>query len=321
MASTPAKIPVDQIRPAPGPAHVSQATAVEQARAVAEVAAAVQVAQQNPRSIDGARRALQASCSMMSLAEEAFYDFTQGGRVHGPSAKLAREIGRCWGNFRSGSDELHRDTEKGYSEMKAFAWDLESNAYRSVTFVVPHERDGSGSTLTSVRDIRNNNNNWAARGEREMILSTVPAWFVDEAITLCQATLKKGDGASVEERRERAVAAFQSLGVSVDRIERKLGTAKDRWSVYDLAQLTQVHKAISRGTTSIADEFPPVVTGADLAAIPASSSPGRRPAVKKAPARRDEPPADEAPPPSDADAPAGSNGQAQYAPDDPGRPY
>lgn len=336
----PKPIPTDQIRPVPGPDFVGQATAVEQARAVAEVAAAVQVAQQNPRSIDTARRALEASCSMQSLAEEAFYDFKQGGRVHGPSAKLAREIGRCWGNFQSGSDELRRDTEAGYSEMKAWAWDLETNSRRSVTFVVPHERDGTGDVLTSVRDIRNNNSNWAARGEREMILSSIPAWFVDEAITLCQATLERGDGTSVEERRERAVTAFESLGVSLDRIQRKLGRQKDRWSVYDLAQLTMVHKAISRGTVSIADEFPPVITGAELTVgSTAGPSPARRPA-KKAPARRDEPPVDEAPPPSDADAPpAASNGtprkraasepsptsepppDSEWAPADPGRPF
>lgn len=307
--------------PVASPAHVSQATAVEQARAVAEVAAAVQVAQQNPRSIDSARRALQASCSMMSLAEEAFYDFRQGGRVHGPSATLARELGRCWGNFQSGSDELRRDTENGYSEMKAWAWDLESNARRSVTFVVPHERDGTGSVLTSVRDIRNNNNNWAARGEREMILATLPAWFVQEGITLCQATLAKGDGTTVEERRERAVAAFESIGVSLDRIERKLGTAKDRWSVFDLAQLTQVHKAISRGAVAIEDEFPaPRITVAELTpAVTSTATPVKKAAPKKAAAR---PPADDAPPPSDDDAPStASNGQLAYAPDDDGRPF
>jgi len=322
----PNKIPVDQLRPVPGPDHVSQATAVEQARAVAEVAAAVQVAQQNPRNIDTARRALQASCSMHSLALEAFYDFNQGGRVHGPTATLAREIGRCWGNFQSGSEELRRDTKNGYSEMKAWAWDLETNSRRSTIFTVPHERDGSGAALTSVRDIRNNNNNWAARGEREMILSTLPAWFVDEATTLCQATLNKGDGTTVEERRERAVTAFQALGVSLDQIERKLGTQKDRWSVYDLAQLTQVHKAISRGAVSIADEFPPVITAGALTIGSGSAgpSPARKPAAKRTPAKRDEPPTDEAPPPSDDVAPAAAsngNGQLQYAPDDPGRPF
>jgi hypothetical protein len=306
------------VTPVAAPAQVSQATAVEQARAVAEVAAAVQVAQQNPRSIDSARRALQASCSMMSLAEEAFYDFNQGGRVHGPTATLARELGRCWGNFQSGSDELRRDAENGVSEMKAWAWDLETNSRRSVTFVVPHERDGTGAALKSVRDIRNNNNNWAARGEREMILSTLPAWFVQEAITLCQATLAKGDGTTVEERRDRAVTAFESLGVSLDRIERKMGTPKDRWSVFDLAQLTQVHKAISRGAVAIEDEFPAArITSAELApAYNTTATPVKKAAPKRAAAKpaMEEPPVDEP-------HPADSNGQMQYAPDDDGRPF
>lgn len=258
---------------------ISQATRVEQARAVAEVAAQVRVAQDNPRDIDTARRSLQASCSMYRLAEEAFYDFNQGGRVYGPSATLARELGRCWGNFTSGTDELRRDTVNGYSEMKAWAWDLEANARRSVTFVVPHERDGaSKAPLTQVRDIRNNNNNWAARGEREMTLSMLPAWFVAEGVELCERTLAKGDGKSVEERRDGAVAAYERIGVSLDRIERKLGTAKGAWSVFDLAQLTQVHKAISRGARTVDDEFPQPNT--TISAITSTASKPRSQSAK-----------------------------------------
>lgn len=296
-----APVPINQLT---GQADVSQATRVEQARAVAEVAAAVQVARDNPRDIDTARRALQASCSMYSLAEDAFYDFNQGGRVRGPTATLARELARCWGNFQSGTDELRRDTDNGYSEMKAWAWDLESNARRSVTFVVPHERDssnGNGATLRSVRDIRNNNNNWAARGEREMILSTLPAWFVAEGEALCEATLKRGDGKSVEERRDGAVTAYERIGVSLDRIERKLGAVKDAWSVFDLAQLTQVHRAISRGAVSIDDEFPaPAVT------IGAITSTARRTPAKQSASKPADPGPSEPP---------------QYAPDDDGRPF
>lgn len=304
-----APVPISQLAGVAQASHIGQATAVEQARAVAEVAAAVQVAQQNPRNIDTARRALQASCSMFSLAENAFYDFTQGGRVHGTSATLAREMGRCWGNFQSGSDELRRDTENGISEMKAWAWDLESNARRSVTFVVPHERDGSRAVLTSVRDIRNNNNNWAARGEREMILATLPAWFVEEGVTLCQETLDRGDGKSLEERRERVVAVFGNLGVDLDRIERKLGAKADRWTVYDLAQLSQAHKAISRGVVTIDDEFPAV------AVTIGSLTTGKRPARKQTAARQGS---------NGASASAGDPGPAeppQYAPDDDGRPF
>jgi hypothetical protein len=286
--------------------HISQATAVEQARAVAEVAAAVQVAQQNPRNIDTARRSLQASCSMHSLAQQAFYDFNQGGRVHGETATLARELGRCWGNFQSGTDELRRDTEKGYSEMRVWAWDLESNARRSTTFVVPHERDGKvAATLTSVRDIRNNNNNWAARGEREMILSTLPAWFVDEATALCQKTLDRGDGTSVEERRDKAVAAYQTIGVAVERIERKLGSPKDSWTVFDLAQLTQVHKAITRGMVAIDDEFPAAAVTISAITSTATRAPAKQQASRPNGNGSDPKPA----------------GELEYAPDDDGRTY
>lgn len=319
-----APVPISQLAGVAQADHIGQATAVEQARAVAEVAAAVQVAQQNPRNIDSARRALQASCSMFGLAENAFYDFNQGGRVHGPTATLARELGRCWGNFQSGSDELRRDTENGISEMKAWAWDLETNSRRSVTFVVPHERDGTKAVLKTVRDIRNNNNNWAARGEREMILSTLPAWFVEEGITLCQETLDRGEGKSLEERRERVIAVFGKMGVDLERIERKLGSPADGWTVYDLAQLTQVHKAISRGIVTIDDEFP--ASAVTVGALTAASKRTPKRQTPRPANAGSSSPTDDAPPPGDDDAPpavssGSANGQLTYAPDDDGRPF
>ncbi len=60
----------------------TQATAVEQARAVAEVAAAVQVAQQFPRDITRAIERMRQACSQKSLADRAFYSLPRaGGRV------------------------------------------------------------------------------------------------------------------------------------------------------------------------------------------------------------------------------------------------
>ena len=54
---------------------VTQATAVEQARAVAEVQAAVIVAQQVPRVLSIAVEMMRESCRQPGLAERAFYKF------------------------------------------------------------------------------------------------------------------------------------------------------------------------------------------------------------------------------------------------------
>ena len=80
---------MDRITPA---APTTQATAVEQARAVAEVAAAVQVAQQNPRDFNRAWEEMKTACGRLSLASRAFYSVPNRGT--GPSVRADGSAGR-----------------------------------------------------------------------------------------------------------------------------------------------------------------------------------------------------------------------------------
>jgi hypothetical protein len=117
---------------------ISQATAVEQARAVAEVQAAIVVAQQCPRSMQRAIEEMRDSCRQKALAERSFFRYSRAGSaITGPTVHLARELARCFGNVQYGITELRRDDVKGESEMQAFAWDVERNTRNSNTFVVP----------------------------------------------------------------------------------------------------------------------------------------------------------------------------------------
>lgn len=254
-------VPTDQHTPAvAAPGRLGQATAVEQSRAIAEVQAAVVVAQQMPRSITTARGEMQQSCGMPRLAERAFYRYSRGGStVTGASVYLARELARCWGNVQYGVAELRRDDEAGESEMQAWAWDVQTNARASTTFIVPHKRDKRGGAvrLTELRDVYENNANAAARRLREMIFGILPEWFTEEAKDLCNATIQRGDGKPLEDRIAGAVKVFDDLGVSQDRLELKLGRPSDRWTPYDIAQLTTIHRSIQRREVTIDDEFPP----------------------------------------------------------------
>lgn len=265
----------DAVRPAPAPGRVGQGTAVEQSRAVAQVQAAVLVAQANPRSLSVARTEMQQSCGMMALAERAFYRFSRGGStVQGPTVHLARELARCWGNLDYGIVELRRDDDYGQSEMLAFAWDLQTNARSSNTFIVPHLRDkrSGPERLVDARDIYENNANMGARRLREAIYSILPPWFVEEARDLCGATLRKGDGREIEDRIAGAIRAFEAIGVTAGRLEQKLGRPSDRWTVHDIAQLLVTHRSIERGEVAIDEEFPaPRVTVDEL--VPADSTP------------------------------------------------
>jgi hypothetical protein len=268
--------PIERMNPAAAPARVGQGTAVEQSRAVAEVQAAIIVAQQCPRSIQAALAEMRQSCQQTFLAERAFFRFPRGGQtVSGPSVHLARELARCWGNIQYGLVEMRRDDEYGQSEMQAFAWDVEKNSRNSSTFIVPHMRDqrGGPKKLDDLRDIYENNANNGARRVREAIFAILPPWFVEEAKELCTRTLQDGGGKPLPQRIADAIRAFEGLGVTADRIETKLGRPSGKWTEHDVAQLSITFKSLQRGEVTVDEEFPqPRVTVDEITRQPEPSA-------------------------------------------------
>jgi hypothetical protein len=254
------------VQAAPSPRHVGQATVVEQSRAVAEVQAAIVVAQQVPRSIPAAMEQMRASCAQPGLADRAFYRFSRGGSpVTGSSVHLARELARCWGNVQYGISELRRDDVDGYSEMQAWAWDVQTNTRSSQTFVVPHKRDTKNGTkkLVDMRDVYENNANNGARRLREAIFSILPPWFTEEAKDLCSKTLTDGGGKPLDVRVADAIKAYGMIGVSADQLEVRLDRKREKWTEHDIAQLTVIFKSLQRGEIRIEDEFPSERVSAD----------------------------------------------------------
>src|SRR5579859_322226 len=203
---------IETLRPVAGPSRVGQATAVEQSRAVAEVQAAVIVAQQCPRSVRAAVEAMEEACRQPALAGRAFFRYPRAGEtVSGPSVHLARELARCWGNVQHGITELARDDAHGQSEMQAWAWDVQTNTRSSNTFIVQHKRDtrNGSKDLTEQRDIYENNANNGARRLREAIFSVLPTWYAEQAKELCQQTNEHGGGRPLAVRVAEAVRVFE----------------------------------------------------------------------------------------------------------------
>lgn len=266
-----------------GPDHVGQATAIEQSRAAAEVAAAVHVAQANPRDMQKALAEMRESCRQMRLAERAFFRYNRGGgNVTGATVHLARELARCFGNLQYGIAELRRDDAGGYSEMQAYAWDVERNTRSAQIFVVPHARDTKQGRkpLVDLRDIYENNANQGARRLRAAIWSILPPWFVDEAEEICNRTLADGGGKPLPQRIADAIKAFDGKGVSRDQLERKLGRPSPRWTDHDVAQLLVIFKSLDRGETTVDDEFPPErVTREEITSTPPATAKPAAPTV------------------------------------------
>ncbi|WP_217901354.1 MULTISPECIES: hypothetical protein [unclassified Rhodococcus (in: high G+C Gram-positive bacteria)] len=274
----------------------SQATQIEQSRAVAEVQAAVLVAQQNPRNKSIAVSEMRDSTAQKSVAEKAFFSFPRGGQtVSGPSIHIARELARCWGNMQYGLAELRRDDDKGESEMQAFAWDLETNARNTSTFIVPHKRDKTGGPvkLTDMREIYENNANSGARRVRECIFAILPSWFVDEAEDRCREALQDGGGVPLATRIANSIQHFENAGVSRKQLEAKVGSSSSEWSENDLTELGITFTSMRNGEITRDEAFPPVKLSAaeikaDRAAAPADSAKGEE-------ATPTEPPEDDGP--------------------------
>jgi hypothetical protein len=241
----------------------SQATSIEMSRAVAEVQAAVTVAQARPRDESYALKRAVESCRTWEVAEGAFFRFPRGGEtVSGESIHLAVELARCWGNIDYGIMELDRDDTNAVSEMLAFAWDLETNTKSRMTFLVPHRRDtrSGPKMLTDMRDIYENNANNGARRLRECIFRVLPPYLKEQAKQACRETLEKGQGEkSLQVRIAEAISAFEKIGINADRIEAKLGKSA-KWTAVDVANLQVSYRSINRQEVSADDEFPRIGT-------------------------------------------------------------
>jgi hypothetical protein len=251
------------------PQTVSQATAVEQARAVAEVQAAIVVAQQVPRNMDRANADMRDATGRLALAEQAFYKVPDRGT--GPTVHLMRELARIWGNITYGVRELHRDDDTGMSEILAYAVDLQTNTRSERSFLVPHARmkkingQQTRQKLVDLGDIYLNNQNIGARAVRECISTVLPTWFRSEAEVRCRETLRDGeDGEPLAKRIEGMVQAFGALGVRIEQLETKIGRKRGTWDGSHVAEMVVIYQSIQRGEVLVEDEFPRRVTAAEI---------------------------------------------------------
>ena len=240
----------------------SETTRIEQSRAVAEVEAAVVVAQRCPRDVTRAVADMRDACGRLALAERAFYSVPNRGS--GPSVHLARELARIWGNVQYGIHELRRDDEARISEVLAWAWDVQTNTRSSRALIVPHQRMKSGrrQDLTELDDVYRNNSNIGSRAVRECIFTVLPDWLIADAEAACRETIRRGDGKSLPERIRAMVDVFRQLGVSEAQLEARIGSPSRQWDAANVADMSVVYRSIKSGETTVEDEFPAVVDDA-----------------------------------------------------------
>ena len=260
---------------------IGQATAVEQSRAIAQVQAAVVMARQFPRSQQAAIAEMRDACGRPELAGRAFFKFPRSGQaVTGASVYLARELARIWGNIDYGLNELKRDDIAGQSELQAYAWDLQTNARSTRTFIIEHARDTKKGRqkLTELRDISDNNNNFGARNVREMIFAVLPQWFTDMAQTVCRDTLNNGGGEPLPIRVEKTIEAYAKARITPAQLEDRVGVGVDDWTHSDVSDLEILYTSLSRREITRDEAFPPKrVTAEELAPAQPKPQPAAEP--------------------------------------------
>ena len=246
--------------------NINQGTvAIEASRAIAEAQGKLVIAKRFPRDEVAAYAKAMQACQRPAMAAKAFYSFPRGGQaVEGPTIRFAEELARCWGNIDYGIKELSQDD--GKSEMQAYAWDLETNAQSVQNFTNPHQREQGKKmvTLTSQRDIYENNANMATRRLRSRILAILPAWFVEDAIAECKKTLAGKNDTPLIDRVKNMVVQFAKLGVSQSQIERRLKKKIDNMNADDFTQFIGIFNAIKQGESKIADWFEADPVASDL---------------------------------------------------------
>jgi len=252
-------------------AHETALAHTDGQRAIAEVQAAMMIAKANPRDPVAAVDRILNACTRRTLAEAAVYQYSRGGSgVSGPSIRLAEAIAQQWGNLQFGVREL--ESRNGASLVQAFAWDVESNTRREVTFTVPHERHTKrGVTrLDDPRDIYELVANQGSRRLRACILAVIPGDVVEAAVHQCEITLSANADTSPEGVR-KMVDAFQALGVSARQIEARIQRRLDSIQPAQIVALKKIYASLRDGMSGVGDWFEPE-GGVEPAGAPASAS-------------------------------------------------
>lgn len=245
---------------APRPGAVSALAVADQQRAIAEVHAAITLARANPRDEQGALDRIINACSRPTLAELGTYLYTRGGQeVTGPSIRLAETVAQAWGNIQFGFRELSRGLDPDgvtYSEVEAFAWDVEHNARRPVSFRVRHWRDTKkgGYKLTDERDIYELVANQAQRRVRSCITAIIPGDIFDSAVRQCDVTLRTKIEVTPELIKS-LVEKFEGLSVSRHMIEKRIQRNMESITPAQVSGLGKVFNAIRDGVAVVSDYF------------------------------------------------------------------
>ena len=239
-----------------------------EARVVSEVKAQIIISKQYPRNGMQSLQRILEECKRPMFAEAAVYSFPRGKEtVSGASIRLAEVLARNWGNCTFGLEVLERkvsDYGVGYSAIRAFAWDLETNTYVSRQFELKHWRDtkAGGYALKDDRDIYELEANMGARRMRACILQMIPGDITATAVAACRLTTSSGLNDRMKDAKQRneivskTIGYYQSIGVTQKDLEEYLNAIVKDWTADHMLKLKELKNSMDDGVLILGEVFP-----------------------------------------------------------------
>lgn len=246
----------------------------DQARAIAEVQAALVVARMNPRDPVRAMDRIINACQRPTLANSAMYAYSRGGtQITGPSIRLAEALAQAWGNIQYGIREISQS--KGVSTVAAYAWDVETNTRREMVFQVAHRRDTKKGSypLKEAREIYEMVANQGARRLRACILAVIPGDVTETALEQCAAT-QQASVDMTDEGIKALIKTFADLGVSKAQIEKRIQRRVESILPAQVISLRRIWHSIKDGMSDPSEWFDLEETPSTAAAKPAAPEKG-----------------------------------------------
>jgi hypothetical protein len=189
------------------------------------------------------------------LAEAALYEYPKGGTtINDLSIRAAETIARHWGNMEYGISTLDQSISE--SMMQAFAWDMETNTRSVINFTAAHETKAGGRMkyLDDPRDIYEHTANLGSRRKRACILALIPAHIKVRATERIEETIKTKVQITPE-YLAKTLAAWGSVGVSQQMIEKKIGRPWSSLTPVLAVHLFRMFNSIKDGVGKVADFF------------------------------------------------------------------
>jgi hypothetical protein len=248
--------------------HETAAIAVA-AQAKAQVEARYLMALQRPRDLDVSRQKLLADCKRPGFARTAIYSVPRaGGRIEGPSIRMAEAAARAMTNLLTESAIVFEDERKQI--VRVMVTDLEANLTYDQDITIEklvERRDpkkgeevlgerinstGAKVFLCGARedDLTMKRAALVSKAARTLILRMVPGDILEDAVAQVKQVMRDADAKDPEAARKAVFDGFAEVGIDAAALKEFLGHDRPKLTETELEELRGAYAAVRDGLSS-----------------------------------------------------------------------